>query len=135
MYTSSTFADMQHKTMIWHEDQDCCIKAMAIALDIRYAHAWRICRRHSRPFKNGMPFENLLKAFNCKNCHGGIGYGTNQITYNGSVHDLMQKYNTGTYIIFTSTETHVHTYKDGVMHDDPANWFGNISSMYEIIKK
>lgn len=136
MYTSSTFADMQHKTMLWHEDKDCCVKAMAIALDIRYAHAWRICRLHGRPFKEGMYFGEFLKAFNCDVCHNGAGYSTNRMTYNGSLHDFIRKYNAGTYIIDTAWEDqkHTHVYKNGVMHDAPANWLGAITDVYEIVK-
>ena len=130
MYTSSTFADMQQKSIIWREHDDCCVKAMAIALDISYAHAWRICRQHGRPFREGMWFESFLEAFIPE------GYSTDRLTYKGSLHNFMRIYNKGTYIIdsITPKDKHVHIYKDGIMHDAVANWIGQIVDVYELVK-
>ena len=134
-YTSVEFADMQQKSIIWKEDQDCCVKAMAIALDIPYAKAWYTCRKFGRPFQDGMHFEDFLKAFE------SLNYKVVLSQYTGKWHDFQRDCRDGTYIINSETifpqkpQGHVHVYKDGIMHDQAANWIGVAVACYEVIHK
>lgn len=135
-YTSVEFADMQQKTIIWKEDHDCCVKAMALALNIRYAKAWYTCRKFGRPFKEGMIFEDFLESVK------SLGYNLEKLTYEGHWHEFIRENREGTFLIDSQMPTckpfsggkHVHVYKDGVMHDAPIHWAGYAIDCYKVTK-
>lgn len=134
-YTSVEFADMQQKTIIWKEDQDCCVKAMAIALDIPYAKAWYACRKFGRIYKEGMFLDDLIKAVE------SLDYKTEKLLYTGHWHDFIRTHRDGTYLIDTQMPRHspyngmkhLHVYKDGIMHDAPINWAGEAIDCYKVV--
>ena len=128
MFTSKVFADTLRKTLVWKEDNDCCVKAMAIAFDISYAEAWYACRKQGRVFKTGMKMDEFVKAAGAKATAKGKYFVP--VDYNGTVLDFMQN-NTGSYIF--ECDCHVFAVTNGVVHDNTDNWRARVASIESII--
>lgn len=125
METSIEFADMQHTSACWHEKNDCSVKALAIALDIRYADAWYTTRRCGRKYQKGMPIEDFFMAVLSKLRH------VKQVEYTGPTGNFIRKFREGTFIL--GHLKHVYVYKDGTMHDDTLNWESPIITVWQIL--
>lgn len=124
MITSTTFAEMQYKTLCWKEDKDCSVKAIAILLDISYAEAWYLCRKHGRKFQMGFNIPDIFKVIRSQD------KDLININYVGSTVRFMQVYPTGSYLF--ELPNHIIAYKGGVLHDDTLNWIDPGSALYNI---
>lgn len=125
MHTSTIFSNMNRKTAYWREDNDCSVKAIAIALDICYAKSWYLTRKFGRPYKKGMNMDQILDAVKSMN------KDIVTITFDGSDQKFMDYYPRGTYLV--ATPSHIMTYKDGILHDSPHNWLGPVQTVYHVL--
>lgn len=125
METSIEFADMQHTSACWREKNDCSVKALAIALGIRYADAWYTTRRCGRKYRKGMPIEDFFTAVLSKLRH------VKQVEYTGPTGNFIRKFRKGIFIL--EYPGHVHVYKDGTMHDDTSNWGSHTIKVWQIL--
>lgn len=128
MITSTTFAEMQYKTLCWKEDHDCSVKAIAILLDISYAKSWYLCRKHGRQYQKGFNMIEIFKVIETQN------KDLIPVDYVGSTVRFMQMYPTGSYIFELSS--HIIAYKGGVLHDDTLNWKEpSLSKIFHLVDK
>lgn len=115
MQTSLTWSDMARKSIIWKENNDCTVKAIAIALDIPYAKAWHVTRKAGREFRKGMNMAQIHRAFHL------LDKEIVRLTFQGDSVQFMEQHPKGAFIF--EIEGHIMTYKDGVLHDDTRTWY------------
>ena len=128
MITSTVFAEMQHTSICWQEDNDCSVKAIAIALNIRYAEAWYLCRKQGRKFRRGMPPADLIKILKTRK-------DLISVEFKGTIIRFMRMYPKGSYIF--TIPGHMLAYKDGVVHDHIRNWHNDpdIIQIHHLVDK
>lgn len=127
MHLSYIFAEMDYKTQCWREDNDCSVKAIAIALGISYAKAWHACRKHGRRYREGYPMKNILITIRTT-----LNKDVVPLNYRGSGLNFVRRHPTGAFIL--ECPSHIFAYKDGVVHDATENWQGNILQIYHILE-
>ena len=104
-----------------NEDNDCSVKALAIAARVSYAMAHKACAKHGRKPKRGMYTQDILEtASHTLNCRVELKIDLRQ--RNGSrytVKTIAPLLNKGHYLVFV--RGHVLAVVDGKVEDWTAN--------------
>ena len=127
----------RHDSKHTHEDNDCTVRAIAIAFGISYDDAYNFLRYHGRKPSDAYQIHELLSDY-CKqkllfNCQiSKIPFPTRKGYQRMNMAAFCHLYPTGTYIL--SCLQHVSTCIDGIIHD--TWWRPNecVYSAYHIIK-
>lgn len=127
MHLSHTFAEMDYKSLCWRENNDCSVKAIAIALGISYAKSWHACRKNGREYREGYEMTEILKTISLT-----LNKDIVPLNYIGSGLNFVRRYPTGGFII--ECPNHIFAYKDGVVHDATENWREDIIAIYHILE-